>query len=749
MNTIQRLHKNLSKNVFLNLIILGATPVFCMLVCIVITLSFLFNSAKTQVKQNVENILELVSISNQEKIDSSISGTNIFLQNENVFKYLLNENSMLSNETISEISKIITIYTNTFPYVDNVFICNQNADTIISSTGKHSISDYLNMHYSYSDYSEDYWQKPLFWTEQPHRILSPTVANSVNGSNSVLPIIIRDINEKKVSNYIIININLDKLIASISEIPTSPTKLYVLNCFTNKIFSNNQNEGVFHEIAPELYSELVKNSNRSFNFILNGQKHFIATYPNVVGLNGFVYFFAIPFKDLYDSLHWVYALIIILVFIFIVVLSFVLWKKTNKIYSPIRTLAKTLSVDNQSISFSDINSSASALTTRNQTLSNALPYAQEKYLINYLNSAEYTFDVPTQDLILQSLPFKHNLFASVIIQFYPTEQMFKTFNNEEYSNILQCFYGILKEMFLSCFDAFFLTTNTNSLSILLNLDNPIKKEQVKTIWNNVLDLLKYDRDYLKLYFGESGVYENLSGLKLAHDEALKNLKYIPYEDESYSKSSKRKSLISQTDDSKLYNLLVSNDTTAACDLITSYQSKLSTADLQTKKNFYAKILSTILRALQLKNISFTDLQKTDYEYIAEVLENQIAEAPNIVLELINKLNIYSEKKETKNIIPYIKENYNNKNLSLEFIALEFNTSPSYISVFVKNNLNLGFHEYVTNLRVSEAKSLLIKTDMPISDIAETVGFPSRTTFFRSFKQNTGLTPNEFRKTKPH
>ena len=217
MNTIQRLHKNLSKNVFLNLIILGATPVFCMLVCIVITLSFLFNSAKSQVKQNVENILELVSISNQEKIDSSISGTNIFLQNENVFKYLLNENSMLSNETISEISKIITIYTNTFPYVDNVFICNQNADTIISSTGKHSISDYLNMHYSYSDYSEDYWQKPLFWTEQPHRILSPTVANSVNGSNSVLPIIIRDINEKKVSNYIIININLDKLMASISE----------------------------------------------------------------------------------------------------------------------------------------------------------------------------------------------------------------------------------------------------------------------------------------------------------------------------------------------------------------------------------------------------------------------------------------------------------------------------------------------------------------------------------------------------
>ena len=749
MNTLQKLYDNLSKNAFFNLIILGTMPMFCMLICIIITLSFLFNSTKTQVKQNVENTLEIVSVSIQEKIDTSISGTNIFSNNDDVFNYLLYANSELTSEIITEITKTFSIYSNTFPSVDNVFICNQSADTIISSTGKYSISDYFNMHYSYSDYSEDYWKKPLFWTEQTHRLLSPTVANSVYGSKSVLPIIIRDINEKKLSNYIIININLDNLMSSISDIPTAPSKLYVLNCFTNKVFSNNQNEGVFHEIDPQLYLELVKNSNRAFNFTLNNQKHFIVTYSNVTGLNGFVYFFAIPFKDLFNPLHCVYTPIIMLVFIFIIIVSLASWKKTSKIYSPIKTLAKILSVDNQTISFSDINSSASALTVRNQSLSNALPYAQEKYLINYLNSAEYTFDENAQDLILQSLPFKYNLFASVIIQFYPTEQMFKAFSNEEYNNILQCFYGILKEMFSSYFDAFFLTIDANSLSILINLDNPAKKEQVKIIWDNVLDLLKHDRDYIKLYFGESGVYENLSGLKSAHDEALKNLKYIPYEDESYSKSLKHKSLISQTDDSKLYNFLVSNDTTSACDLITSYQTRLSTADLQTKKNFYAKILNTVLRVLQMKNISFTELQKTDYEYITEVLDNKISEAHNIVLELINKLNIYAEKKNTNNIIPYIAENYSNKNLSLEFIASEFNTSPSYISVFVKNNLNVGFHEYVTSLRVSEAKSLLVKTKMPVAEIAETVGFPSRTTFFRSFKQCTGMAPNEFRKTNPH
>lgn len=744
MNTIQKLYNNLSKNAFFNLIILGVMPMLCMLICIIITFSVLFNSTKTQIQHNVKNTLEVLSISNQEKIDSSIEGINLFAYDEDVLSYLSKPKLVLTPEITSNISKTISSYMSIFDSVDNVFICNQNTDTIISSNGSYSISDYFNIHYSYLDYSEDYWKQPLFWNNQPHRLLSPTISNSVSGTKSVLPIIIRDINGKRLNSYIIVNINLDKLMSSISDIPTAPSKLYVLNCFTNKVFSNSQNEGMYHEISPELYSELVNGTNRAFNFKINGQKHFIVSDSNVIGLNGFVYYFAIPYHDLFNSLHWLYVIIIMLIFVFMTIALLVLWKKTSKIYSPIKTLAKILSVDNKTITFSDINSSASSLANRNQSLSNALPYAQEKYLSNFLNSAEYTFDAQTQSLILQSLPFRYTLFASVIIQFYPTELMYNDFSSEEYNNIQQSFYGILKEMFSSYFDAFFLTNDPNSLCIILNLENPSQKNKISAIWKDVLELLKNDREYIKLYFGESNIYENLSGLKLAHNEALKNLEYVPYENESYTNLPKYKSLINRIDESKLYNKLIAHELEAAKELINSYQPKLSSADLETKKNFYAKILSTILRVLQLKNISFSESEKTDYEFITEVLNNQISDVHNVVLELINKLNIYAEKKDMNNIISYITENYNNKDLSLEYIATEFNTNPSYVSTFVKNNLKLGFHEYLTNLRVSEAKSLLLKTKMPISEIGDAVGFSSRTTFFRSFKQSTGVTPSEFR-----
>lgn len=279
---------------------------------------------------------------------------------------------------------------------------------------------------------------------------------------------------------------------------------------------------------------------------------------------------------------------------------------------------------------------------------------------------------------------------------------------------------------------------------ILNLENASQKSKVSVIWNNVLELLKNDREYIKLYFGESNIYENLSGLKLAHNEAFKNLEYVTYENESYTNLPKIKSIINRADESNLYNKLIAHDMEAVKELIISYQSKLNTTDSQTKKNFYAKILSIILRVLQEKNISFSESKQTDYEFITDVLDNQFNDIHNVILELINKLNIYAKKKDINNIISYITENDNNKDLSLEFIAAEFNTNPSYVSIFVKNNLKLGFHEYLTNLRVSEAKALLLKTKMPIPEIGETVGFSSRTTFFRSFKQSTGITPSEFR-----
>ena len=52
-------------------------------------------------------------------------------------------------------------------------------------------------------------------------------------------------------------------------------------------------------------------------------------------------------------------------------------------------------------------------------------------------------------------------------------------------------------------------------------------------------------------------------------------------------------------------------------------------------------------------------------------------------------------------------------------------------------------DYIANLRVDEAKNLLLNTNMSVNDIALNVGYLNSSSFIRRFKQITGLTPVQF------
>ncbi|MEW6654945.1 MAG: helix-turn-helix transcriptional regulator [Bacteroidota bacterium] len=53
--------------------------------------------------------------------------------------------------------------------------------------------------------------------------------------------------------------------------------------------------------------------------------------------------------------------------------------------------------------------------------------------------------------------------------------------------------------------------------------------------------------------------------------------------------------------------------------------------------------------------------------------------------------------------------------------------------------------FLTTLRIEEAKRLLRSTDLSINYIAEKVGYPNVTNFYRHFQRQVGMTPAAFRK----
>jgi AraC-like DNA-binding protein len=101
-------------------------------------------------------------------------------------------------------------------------------------------------------------------------------------------------------------------------------------------------------------------------------------------------------------------------------------------------------------------------------------------------------------------------------------------------------------------------------------------------------------------------------------------------------------------------------------------------------------------------------------------------------------------KNLKAILTYIQQHYSEK-MSLPEIAQAFNLSAKYFSRYFKKNLNRSFVEHLNSYRIERAADLLLSTDLPIGQIALTVGFDNFSYFIKQFRWVHGCTPFQYRK----
>lgn len=94
---------------------------------------------------------------------------------------------------------------------------------------------------------------------------------------------------------------------------------------------------------------------------------------------------------------------------------------------------------------------------------------------------------------------------------------------------------------------------------------------------------------------------------------------------------------------------------------------------------------------------------------------------------------------------YINEHYANAELSLTHLSGEFEVNAKYLSQIFKEQFGVNFLDYLANVRIQQAKRLLLETNGTVQDIGEQVGYPNVRSFLRVFKKLTGFTPGEYRK----
>ena len=85
------------------------------------------------------------------------------------------------------------------------------------------------------------------------------------------------------------------------------------------------------------------------------------------------------------------------------------------------------------------------------------------------------------------------------------------------------------------------------------------------------------------------------------------------------------------------------------------------------------------------------------------------------------------------------------NLSLQVVADEVHVTPVWLSKLFKKEKKMTFLEYLTEVRVQQAKEMLGDVKFKIYQISYEVGYKDPVHFTKLFKKHVGCTPKEFRR----
>jgi AraC-like DNA-binding protein len=83
-------------------------------------------------------------------------------------------------------------------------------------------------------------------------------------------------------------------------------------------------------------------------------------------------------------------------------------------------------------------------------------------------------------------------------------------------------------------------------------------------------------------------------------------------------------------------------------------------------------------------------------------------------------------------------------LTLDQVAKELGISKFLLSRIFSEQLHISFRDYLNSRRSALAQIMLQSTSQPVTDIAFDSGFNSLRSFYRAFRKEYGITPNEFR-----
>jgi len=290
----------------------------------------------------------------------------------------------------------------------------------------------------------------------------------------------------------------------------------------------------------------------------------------------------------------------------------------------------------------------------------------------------------------------------------------------------------------------------------LTSDNAPNVEGVRILFENVADVLSEETG-ITLGVGISTVGMDLSNLRRCYMQACNILDAYYQEERSavncYSVDTEniRESIINLDLMNQLHQHIMYlnvEEVQKSFLRVRAYYYKYP-VQFETQKERYFYSIQNIIYNVMLQ---FPDNHPNENGMLPvyekeDSVDRMTEKLQNATLWLIEELNARKEaarEQLKEDVISYVEQRYEDENMSVSMVCGDLNITERYLQTVIKDRTGDTFAVYLEKLRIKKAVELLLNTNYSNEQIAEAVGYPALSTFYRVFNKRMGMSPRALR-----
>ncbi|MEF3309150.1 helix-turn-helix domain-containing protein [Paenibacillus sp. GYB004] len=710
----------------------------------------------------IDNDLRMV----QESIVGLFGDTSVIRLMKPFAAYSLEERTEV-HQLLNGLRRIRSIANTTtdeiFVYVDN--------DKVYTSGGVEDFGSFFTGFYRFAEYDRSFWERKR--TDAPQvEILDRSMVQTPFYEREVVPLLTSGVIQGNKA-VIVASVSLDAIRKTLSGNVAYPNTRFIVTSGDGRFILASDQAFPNSETAGEIDRIAGKPASLSEPITIEGKKYLAAIVQS--DIYGWKYYALTPAAEFNKQAGGIVNMLLLICAVLGVISIAFSFVFTFRIYNPIRRISDILNQGENgtepapgrvtpSDEFERIGQGIDQLLRYNRQFEEKLRNVSTEYLdvalLQLLQGGKLSRE--QQSLLLDQMGYSKSGFACCTILFEFKTTFYSGVQDVDrmliHSKLKKLIWGTLQDYA----DLYVLECRQHQYICVVNLDDEEEFAGIRSGLEQLAETFRYDAIYCSIHIETGRLYPGLDGIPRSYREAMDQLRrktsspdFVILREDKPDRRVDASYLFS--DENKLLNLLKLGDegglSEAVDHLLRSCELKGGSAEqlhslisdmaytglrFVSEKGIGVAAVLTEREEEQLFRFQASAADPEERRQLLHRLYSGIAET------MVRQQHAYRSGALLSAIMSYIDEHYN-EDLYLDKIADKMNVSVKYVSRVFKEKTGMNITDYISQVRISKAKELLVHSDLPIGAIAEKVGIHNRTTFLRTFKKVEGLSPNDFRK----